>query len=82
MIYPRGLAVDSQDYILVLDMYNNRVEVLSPTLDHIGYIALLGSDEPLVFNQPAAMHLDEQNRRLYVGEWGGGRVYVLTANVF
>jgi len=39
--------------------------LLSPSLEHIGYVSTPGHQ--LV--NPYSLHLDEINRRLYIGEW-------------
>jgi len=78
---PRDILVDKHDNILVADRFNMRIELLSPTLTHLGYIDIPRYE----LCSPWALHLDEENRRLYVGEWGGrgelvgGRIFVLEA---
>jgi len=71
---PRHLAVDGRGNVLVADRYDNRVVLLSPSLTHLGYIEIPGHK----LNKPYALHLDELNHRLYIGEWDTGRVFVLT----
>jgi len=82
---PLYMAVDKQGQLLVLDRNNDRVELLSPTLTHLGYIQIPGYDLKL----PGALHLDELNHRLYIGEssknscygsGGHGRLFVLDTN--
>jgi len=75
---PRQIVVDAHDNVLVVDHYGNRVILLSPTLEHLGYISIPGHE----LSVPQALHLDELNHRLYIGEWAaGGRLFVLTADV-
>jgi len=74
---PRQLTVDKHGNMMVADRDNNRVELLSPSLTHLGYIKIPGPQ----LNGPYALHLDELTHRLYIGEstYGTGRVFVLTA---
>jgi len=54
------MAIDSYDNVLVADEYNNRVMLLSPSMDHFGEIEIPGHQLSL----PRALHLDTLNRRL------------------
>ena len=73
---PRHLAVDRYGNVLVTDMYNDRVVLLSPSLTHLGDITVSGHE----LCDPWALHLDQLNHRLYIGECGSsGRVIVLSA---
>jgi len=47
--------------------------LLSPTLTYFGDIVIPGPK----LNGPYALHFDELNHRLFIGEWAGGRVFVL-----
>jgi len=71
---PCQVAVDKHDRVIVADCNKDRVELLSPTLTHLEYIQIPG----VTLNGPHALHLDELNRRLYVGEYWGARVFVLS----
>jgi len=82
---PKHLAVDSQGNVLVADWANHRVVLLSPSLEHLGYIPIPGHQQ---LSYPWTLHLDELNRRLYIGEWSSSTegvqritecVFVLTA---
>jgi len=75
---PCHMAVTSNNHVLVADCFNSRVELLSPTLSHIGYIPI----PALNLYGPYTVNLDEINRRLYVGEWAGGRVFSINMNMF
>jgi len=71
---PGHLAVDRDGNVLVADCYNNRIVRLSPTLDHLGYVSIRGYQ----MTSPWALHLDELNNRLYIGEWTyNGRVFAV-----
>jgi len=75
--YPVQLAVDKYDNVLVADSDNNRVQVLSPTLTYLGDIAI----PKYQLNYPYALHIDELNQRLCIGEYRrGGRLFVLDGN--
>jgi len=67
------MAVDIHGNVLVTDSDNNRVQLLSPTLTYFGDIAIPGHE----LNYPYALHFDELNHRLYIGEWNSGRMFVL-----
>jgi len=71
--YPRHLAVDIHDNVLVADIDNKRVQLLSPTLTYLGNIDIPGHQ----LNDPYTLHFDQLNHRLYIGEWGDGRLFVL-----
>ena len=62
---PSHLAVDRYGNVLVADMWNHRVVLLSPSLTHLGYITVSGHK----LSYPWALHLDQLNHRLYIGEW-------------
>jgi len=72
---PRHLIVDTHGHVMVADPRNNRVELLSPTLTHLGYIQIPGHH----LLMPCAICLDKLNHRLYIGEKIGGRILVLGA---
>jgi len=67
---PRHLAVDEDShFIFVADRDNNRVVMLSPTLEFVRYIS-----EGL--SQPRRLYLHHSTRRLYVGQSGGDVVVI------
>jgi len=67
------MAVDIHGHVIVAGMDNNTVELLSPTLTHLGYIQIPGYK----LSGPRALHLDELTHRLYIGEFESGRMFVL-----
>ena len=71
--HPRNLAKDKDDNILVVDSNNNRIVLLSRSLNHLGYITVPGHE----LRFPYALHLDELNHRLYIGEWNNNPSNVL-----
>jgi len=72
---PCQIAVDKHGYnvMMLADIHKHRVEILSPSLTHLGYIEIPGHQ----LIGPRTLHLDELNRRLYVGEFGAKRICVL-----
>jgi len=71
---PCHIAVDKHDRVMVADLGNVRVVLLSPTLTHLGYVITITGHH---LNTPYALHLDELKHLLYIGEHGGGRQFVL-----
>ena len=69
---PSHFVVDKHDNVLVADSSNNRVQLLSPALNYLDDIVIPGHQ----LMEPFTLHFDEQNRRVYIGEWGGGRMFV------
>jgi len=70
---PYSLAVDTRGCVFVTDCFNDRVQVLSPTLTRLGDITTPG----LELNAPYNLHLDESIGRLYVSD-GTTKVTVLS----
>ena len=70
---PCHLAVDDYENVLVADSNNDRVLLLSPELFHLGEIEIPDCQ----LNDPQTLHFDVLNHRLYIGERGGGRIFVL-----
>ena len=78
---PGHLAVDGNEFILVVDIGNRRVTLLSPMLDYVSEIV---SRDKLKW-YPDRLYLDVQRRRLYVtdnkfkdGNYTAGRVAVFS----
>jgi len=70
LYYPLHLAVDeNSQFIFVADAGNNRVVMLSPTLEFVRYIS-----EGL--SCPRRLYLHHTTRRLYVGHSGGDVVVI------
>jgi len=78
---PAHLAVDNNESVFVADLNNQRVTLLSPTLNYIRQVV---SRDKLKW-KPGHLHLDVQRRRLYVtdnefkdGKLTSGRVVVFS----
>ena len=78
---PRHLAVDNNEFVFVVDIFNRRVTLLSPTLEYVGHVMSLDDTKW----SPSRLCLDIHRRRLYVaeneysdGEYRAGRVVVLS----
>jgi len=77
MFLPRVMTVDKHGYVMVADSGNHRVELLSPTLTHLGYLEI--PEHKLHY--PSVLHLDDLSHRLYIGESWSGRLFVLEGDI-
>jgi len=78
---PVRLAVDNNEFVFVVEVFNRRVTLLSPTLDYVGQV--VSRDD--VKWSPNRLYLDAQRHRLYVtdneyvnGKYTAGRVVVFS----
>jgi len=73
---PTHLAVDSNDFVFVVDINNRRVTLLSPTLDYVRQVV----SRDKLKGYPVSLYLDTQRRRLYVTDnySTAGRVVVFS----
>jgi len=71
---PRSLAVDREGRVLVADRDNDRLLVIDPSLSTAHEMSV-SVDRGL--NGPCSLWYDQSRRRLYIGEWSGGRVIVI-----
>jgi len=69
-----SMAVDSQGHVMLAHYIYHTIELLSPTLTHLGYIHIPGH-----LNYPNALHVDELNHRLYIGQMSNECLLVLEA---
>jgi len=77
---PRHLAVDSNEFVFVADLHNQRITLLSPTIDYVRQVELCDK----LNGFPSNLFVDAQRRRLYVsdidsnyfGQFTSGRVVV------
>ena len=69
---PIHLAVDDNEFVFVADAVNQRVTLLSPTLNYIRQVV---SSDKLKW-KPCRIHSDVQRRRLYAAnnEWKDGKL--------
>jgi len=74
MNVPAGLAVDREGRVLVADQGNNRLLVMDQSLSsaHEMSVSVDGG-----LNRPYSLWYDQSRRRLYIGEWSGGRMIVI-----
>jgi len=74
MELPVGLAVDREGRVLVADQNNNRLLVIDQSLSsaHEMSVCVDGG-----LKGPFSLWYDQSCRRLYIGEWRGGRVIVI-----
>ena len=71
---PKGLAVDREGRVLVADKGKHRLLVLDQSLSIAGDMSVnvMGG-----LCGPYSLWYDRSRRRLYIGEWSGGRVIVI-----
>jgi len=62
--WPTHLAVDDNEFVFVVTLFNRRVTFLSPTLEYLGEVV---SPDQLKW-RPHRLYLDAQRRRLYVAD--------------
>jgi len=71
---PRGLAVDREGRILVADYYNNRLLVIDQSLSSAHEMSVRADGG---LDRPYSVWYDQSRKRLYIGEYAGGRVIVI-----
>jgi len=71
---PEGLAVDREGRVLVAEYYNNRQLVIDQSLSSAHEMSLCVDGG---LKGPYSLWYDQSRRRLYIGEWNGGRVIVI-----
>ena len=71
---PAGLAVDREGRVVVADQSSNRLLVIDESLSsaHEMSVSVDGG-----LKGPCSLWYDQSRRRLYIGEWRGGRVIVI-----
>jgi len=74
---PRHLAVDKHDYVMFADFHTSCVGLYAPKLDSVGFVEIPGHK----LRGPYHLHLHEQGHRLYIGEYKGGRLFVVEADM-
>ena len=73
---PMHVAVDADNFVVVLDCANRVVSVLDPELDFVREIVTSSESSGLGLKDSRRVCLDAENNRLYVGD-GNGSVTVL-----
>jgi len=71
---PEGLAVDREGRVLVADQNNNRLLVIDQSLSSAHEISVCVDGG---LKGPYSLWYDQSRRRLYIGEWVGGRLIVI-----
>ena len=71
---PEGLAVDREGHVLVADRLNNRLLVIDQSLASAHEMSVCFDGG---LKGPGSVWYDQSRRRLYIGEWSGGRVIVI-----
>jgi len=71
---PEGLAVDREGRVLVADECNNRLLVIDQSLSRAHEMSVCVDGG---LRRPHCLWYDQSRRRLYIGEWKGGRVIVV-----
>jgi len=71
---PRGFAVDRERRILVADWHNDRLLVIDQSLSRAHEMSVCVDGG---LKGPYSLWYDQSRRRLYIGEWRGGRVIVV-----
>ena len=66
--YPRGVAVNVDDDILVVDEGNHRIQKFTSNGQFIAAVGSIGN-KPLQFNYPTGISVNPNNKKVYVTEW-------------
>lgn len=78
-MFPRGLALDKQDNILVADSENHRIQIVSVTGECIGVFGKIGS-EPGFLDTPHDLAVDAEGN-VVVADTKNHRIQVFTRKV-
>jgi DNA-binding beta-propeller fold protein YncE len=68
---PYGLAVDKHEYVFIA-CQDNKIVSLEPAELTAKQLSIEGG-----FNYPYCVHIKKTHDRMYIGEWSGGRIFVL-----
>jgi DNA-binding beta-propeller fold protein YncE len=71
---PKGIAIDSDGHVWVVDAYTNRVQVFDKEGHLTAYLGG-GGELPGQFSVPSGIYIDKQNR-VYVAEQFKARVQI------
>ena len=64
---PRGVAIDEEDNIYVVDKMNSRIQKFSPSGEHLASVGKKGNGE-LEFDWPKAISIHPHTKNVYVTE--------------
>ena len=78
--YPRGVAIDDDGNILVVDQYNHRIQKFTPDGKFIVSVGKKGSD-PLEFSNPMGIAIHPLNKRVYIVEHSNHRIQILNPDL-
>jgi DNA-binding beta-propeller fold protein YncE len=73
---PRGVAVDEEDNIYVVDKLNSRIQKFSPSGEHLASVGKKGNGE-LEFDWPKSVSIHPHTKNVYVTEANNHRVQIL-----
>ncbi len=73
---PRGVAVDEEDNIYVVDKSNSRIQKFSPSGKHLASVGKKGNGE-LEFDWPIAISIHPRTKNVYISEANNYRVQIL-----
>ena len=76
---PSGLTVSRSGTVFIATRDDNEILVLYESGDAFKEESLPDSAYGGALNQPYCVHFDNSKKRLYIGEWGGGRVLCCSA---
>ena len=77
---PRGVAIDEEDNIYVVDKMNSRIQKFSPSGEHLASVGKKGNGE-LEFDWPKAISIHPRTKNVYVTEVNNHRVQILTPDL-
>ena len=77
---PRGVAVDKEDNIYVVDKMNSRIQKFSPNGEHLASVGKKGNGK-LEFDWPKAISIHPHTKNVYVTEANNHRVQILTPDL-
>jgi len=75
--HPCQVAVDIDDNVLVVDQFNDRVQLLGPSLIYLGDTAIPG----YMLESLSCIYYDELSHRLYIGQWTEETIFVLNVQM-
>ena len=77
---PRGIAVDEEDNIYVVDKMNSRIQKFSSSGEHLASVGKKGNGE-LEFDWPKAISIHPHTKNVYITEANNYRVQILTPDL-